>query len=1077
MWAIDEDPEDPASFPEGDAYTYAGAYTPENTCQERRPGALHTWSLTTTPLMGKIAGADLKDCGGLCCDPNFPNCTQGLYDDEHFGISGIREIDGEWVIYSASDDYPWNTTLNIENGLDFERDVDQQKLMGEHCKANRIACACPCYGKKEGEYVYFVPPSPPPSAPPSTPPSAPLVPFCPMAYEYIDKYLVDDATAGSAADFGLWGDDFDIPEVPGTPYYGSNSKGSGGVDHQYFANREHEGFNSSMEDFTALCCEKCKAFNEGVGHWCSDETCTDRGMRNCTTFQVHSSVEYRFVCKFFDLSADINSLKTPSSIDQSVGWYYAVNVWSNVNISQTSASDTQQQQQQQQDPIVRSSGNLPPAAPIAACAQTAPHTDVISSCSAKSTKVGSNCTNVYDDVVGGYNSITTMGGDLARSWVADGVSNAEITIVFKEAVDINTLYLTQRLYHGLNNQVTSISIVVFDEADRQVEAVSGLQTPIAIAPMQALQHFVSTIRFVRTYGGVKRLRILIDGAQDSTDVGIEELSFGNVCADSLPSPPPPAATAAAVPPPGAPSSPFAVTAGAVTGQRVAASWHGSEGQIGLVPERRRTEDSNGDEIHTAAECAAHCGSFVGAEEYCFYNGTEPLPFAIAACECFEIGKWTILDGRSTSGFLHGKAVGSKTSAGSVPFFIPLNGFYSAVDGGIVPFPTHIAASSAFQLSVTIQPHALIGNELGNVLRVAPWRLKSECRPCIDASETKIRAVYYTGVAGGINSATMYKSATLTYAMTSSNTYTVVARLSERRLFVYLFLGDNVQGAPIAQISASMSLSGDFPPYERVCVYMGSVGAGNIGIANVNVDPRSVTYDGTLSSHKHLDFKFDDQGDFLRNTAKFGIGFDGPPLTQANSNALYATASPNTATRVAGRSTTNYAASFDLHSMLTLSTDLFVVDGIQNDGLTGCAWVNPTLARDTLFTTIFGCGDAFAMHYYAYFDDISVLVDGTETRALPHASANTELFTWAHFCVSFSTTGGHVRLYKDGQLVGSAVSTLDTFGCSAPFSVGGSTDLESQALTGNDRGFGGMIDDVAVWTRQLSDQEVLQVFES
>jgi len=67
MWAIDYDPDD--SFPEGDPYTYAGPYTSENTCQERRPGALHTWSLTTIPLMGKVAGADLKDCGGLCCDP------------------------------------------------------------------------------------------------------------------------------------------------------------------------------------------------------------------------------------------------------------------------------------------------------------------------------------------------------------------------------------------------------------------------------------------------------------------------------------------------------------------------------------------------------------------------------------------------------------------------------------------------------------------------------------------------------------------------------------------------------------------------------------------------------------------------------------------------------------------------------------------------------------------------------------------------------------------------------------------------------------------------------------------------
>ena len=700
---------------------------------------------------------------------------------------------------------------------------------------------------------------------------------------------------------------------------------------------------------------------------------------------------------------------------------------------------------------IYSSISHPPSPPFQPCSANLYDSSSISHCFSDSTKSGSSCENMYDGVVGGYNSIGAMGGDLARSWVANDVSNAAATFVFKQPIDINTIFLAQRLYHGLNNQVTSIAIVVFDAAGNQMESVSGVVAPIATAPMKPLTSFVSKIALPRTYGNVKSLKIIIDGAQDSGDVGIEELSFGHIC-NTPPSPhsPPPS-------PPGLPPSPPLVitTAGSITGDMITATWFGNAQPV-LV-------------THTAEECSIHCGSFYDAEEFSFYQSNTTLPVATAACECYQTNKWTVLDGREASGFVHGKAFGSKTLFAGNTLFVRTSGFSQVADGLVVPFNTHLAASSSFKLTFTMQVKNSIRDTLGNVMRVAPWSSKSECRPCVDISKSQIRLVYYTGKA----STTWYKSAIISFSMTPMSAYTIVAELSERRLFLNVYDGAVVSASShVAEKSTGLSLAGEFPPYERVVVYMGSTGAGNIDLAFAKVDPESVIFEDTLSSHKHFQFSFDDT-DFLRNSATFAIGFNGPSLVQANTNQIYATASPNTVVKTTGRSATNYAAAFDKQSMLILETENTLFD--PAGGLTVCLWMKPTVARDTLFTTLASYGSSFAVHYFAYFGDISVMVSNEDTRGAPSTAGLAANDAWSHFCGSFAV-GGTTRLYKYGQLIGVGVNDVQLpLSWNAPFSIGASTDIVSQNVTGNDRGFGGLIDDVLVFGRQLSDAEVLKVF--
>ena len=731
---------------------------------------------------------------------------------------------------------------------------------------------------------------------------------------------------------------------------------------------------------------------------------------------------------------------------------------------------------------------VPPSPPHAPCADVAiDMASVVASCASESAKAGSNCTNVYDGVVGGYNSILTMGGDLARSWVASDVASARLTLRFGAPIDVNALRLTQRLYHGFDNQISSLSVVARGGAGT-VGIASSVPVPLAQPPMQDLEAFTATVVLPRTYGGVTELEIHIDGAMDEDDAGIEELSLAHLCPQPDPAGVSPPVQPPQTPRPSPPSHPpapprVATVPGALTGRVLAATWHGGSG----------TADGSG-EGRGAVECAVYCGKVSGADECSFYNASDaaPLPYGVAACECYGVDGWTVLDGRAVgSGFAHAKVIPSSSSFNflfPVTVFLPPSGFRPVSDGIVVPYNKHLASSSAFELSAVIQPLSGVADSFGNVLRVAPWRHVGECRPCIDVSSGGVRAVYYTALAQSGGGGSWWKAAVASHPMVAGDRYTVQAELRHRRLYVRLFAGTETTGAqPVAEKSTGMALAGAFPPFERVAIYAGSSGAGGTALANVALDAQSVSYHSLVDSHLHFAFDFDDASDFLANSARFGVGFDGPPLTQGDADPLYAAASPHAVVQApesgsgSGNNRSGFAASFDKRGMLLATTDdpALALDGVTNAGITACLWLYPNTPRDTLFTTLLSFGSSFALRFYAYFDDLSAMVDDADTRA--HAVADGEIAdsVWTHACAS-SAQGGKTVVYVDGERIGS--SGLDAAGAvvappvefDGPLSVGASSDLSVFNATGNDRGFGGLIDDVAVWGRQLSDAEIRDV---
>ena len=704
--------------------------------------------------------------------------------------------------------------------------------------------------------------------------------------------------------------------------------------------------------------------------------------------------------------------------------------------------------------------DVPPSPPHTPCELTIePLHALVSHCLASTTKTGSNCSNVYDGKQDGLNSISIMGGDLSRSWVAANSINPRITLVFKQDVTINTILFTQRLYHGFNNQVTSISIVTRDSNGN----VGGTEynVPVNVASsgtrLNDGEVFTATVNLANSYSKVKRLIIYLSGVQDADDAGISELAIGHACESppSPPSPPLPLSPAPPFPPPSPPLASF--TIGSITGIVRVKTW------------------ISGEEVnassHTATECAEYCGRFSSVYEFSFYQGVTPLPVDSAWCECYNPSEWTVIDGSPESHFVHGKAIGLGLLLPMISSTLLSSSYINVENGRVVPFTSHIAISSSFEVTLSVMTTAsLLSSNFKNVLRIAPWGEVAECRPCIDVSATQVRAVYYTRNSLGTS---WYKTAVADVSLSPNTIYTLVARMVSRRLIFEVHPGESPTASAIAEKSVGLSNSGSFPKYERVAVFCGSSGAGGIGTADIKFKPSSVIVSNTLDSHKHFGFEFDSQESFLHNSVKFGVGLEGPPLVQANSLAGYATASPNSAILDASAQ----AASFDQQSMLLFdpgSAASFHIDGSFNSGLTLCFRMKETMQVNTLFTTLAGYGSEFVIRYYAYFNDISVSLQGVDTRAFSGSDALASTVEMTRFCAS-SAFGGKTKLYKNGALVGVGQAGIQAaIPHQTLFSIGASSDLTVFTSTGSDRGFGGLIDTVALWGRQLSDLEIQSV---
>lgn len=77
--------------------------------------------------------------------------------------------------------------------------------------------------------------------------------------------------------------------------------------------------------------------------------------------------------------------------------------------------------------------------------------------------------------------------------------------------------------------------------------------------------------------------------------------------------------------------------------------------------------------------------------------------------------------------------------------------------------------------------------------------------------------------------------------------------------------------------------------------------------------------------------------------------------------------------------------------------------------------------------------------------------------------------WQHFAATYSRTGGFIKAYVNGVEINQNVLT-NQLQHSGDLFIGGAT------VGGDDGGFDGLIDDVRVYNRALSDQEVAQLYQ-
>lgn len=709
---------------------------------------------------------------------------------------------------------------------------------------------------------------------------------------------------------------------------------------------------------------------------------------------------------------------------------------------------------------------LPPYPPHAPCEADAPDlSELIESCSATSVLPGSDCRNVYNGAVDGLSSLLTRGGDLRRSFVTNDAMSSKLELVFKTPQDISHVVFFQRLYYGFDNQVTSVSIWLYRQDGHLLGKERNVALERAKPPMLVGETFKSDAPLSHTFADVKRIEIYIVEADDNDDAGFAEIMLSHRCSSPPPSPPPAHPSPAHPPHSPAPPHPVApvVTApGAITGRVISAAWPGKAG----LSQTTSGYTHGATTFHSANECAVYCGSFQTSSRFSFYVGAlSQLPHTFFQCTCYDSSTWTVMDPTPKSGFVHGVSVGTAQPAlASVP---PpsdpvATGYVKPTQGVVLPMPTNISTTSEFAVSFTIRTQDVMTE--GNILRVSPWRM-DDCRPCVSLNaQGQLEANIYFSEKGWWKFVSAKQ-----HTLLANSYYTLKVVLRNRRLSLFVNQGLELTEYPLVESNAGLSLAGEFPHSEPCVVYAGK--DNNQNLAGVFVDIETIRIQGSIFSHRTFSFDFDDG--LLANAVRFHVGFEAPSLTHASEIALYSGSSPSNAVVAPGYM--GSAASFDRHAALVLqSSQEFLIDDDSITAFTLCLWVRRTMPLDTLYTTIAGFGGDVALNYMAYFKDVAFATHQHQLRANPTSAAEPGLY-WTHVCGS-AAPGGNKILYINGTRVGTAPFVTNDLESTHPFAIGANIDQQVYQSIGNDRGFGGLVDEVHGWGRQLSDREVMRVFE-
>lgn len=130
---------------------------------------------------------------------------------------------------------------------------------------------------------------------------------------------------------------------------------------------------------------------------------------------------------------------------------------------------------------------------------------------------------------------------------------------------------------------------------------------------------------------------------------------------------------------------------------------------------------------------------------------------------------------------------------------------------------------------------------------------------------------------------------------------------------------------------------------------------------------------------------------------------------------------------------------------------------------------------TLLGKFDGNGGASDRAYVVALDansstDLSLNISNGSTATWKYVSYTFNTDTWYHIGISYDATNGEAKFYVNGSQTGSTQSGLPTSiaDINEPFRIGA-------GATGSY--FDGLIDEVAIWERELSDQDFLDLYNS
>jgi hypothetical protein len=180
--------------------------------------------------------------------------------------------------------------------------------------------------------------------------------------------------------------------------------------------------------------------------------------------------------------------------------------------------------------------------------------------------------------------------------------------------------------------------------------------------------------------------------------------------------------------------------------------------------------------------------------------------------------------------------------------------------------------------------------------------------------------------------------------------------------------------------------------------------------------------------------------------------------------------------------TNSAYSFDGNSFIQLANP----NDFKNNSFTYSAWVNipvePSSASYLDAYSVLSIGNGQVMHFvnrpteglvwgFTTYNNENISYDIN-----PSSTTNTTINTWHHFVITRSAT--QAKIYVDGVLIATATSTLPstaTYFSSNPAVVYQAT-IGTRPDENNIQFFNGSIDDVYIYTRVITPEEVTALYQ-